>query len=208
MVGAVLAPILFRHLRGSWLIGGGLLVAAGGFGVLSQLGLTEDMTLAFGDGALIGLGVGVADTLTNDMIIAAAPKDRSADAAGISETAYELGGAMGIAVLGSFGTSVYRSRIDADAAPHLPREIVDPARETLEGDHAAAEHLPREFIPEFLWKVNDFFTVAMTDTFLLGAFILAAATLLALVVLEVHRMRSARRPGLTEDTSSAEADPA
>ncbi|WP_129657802.1 MFS transporter [Rothia halotolerans] len=205
VVGAVLAPILFRHIRGSWLIGGGLLVAAGGFGVLSQLGLTEDMALAFGGGALIGLGVGVADTLTNDMIIVAAPKDRAASAAGISETAYELGGAMGIAVLGSFGTSVYRSRIDTDAAPHLPREIVEPARETLAGAHAVAEHLPLEFIPEFLRKVNDFFTVAMTDTFRLGAFILATAALLALVVLEVHRMRSARRPGSTEGAPSVGA---
>ncbi|MCP3426051.1 MFS transporter [Rothia sp. AR01] len=192
VIGAIVAPVLIRHVRGAWLIGGGLLVAAGGFFVLSQLGLQEDIFVAFSGGALIGAGVGVADTLTNDMIIAAAPKDRSAAAAGISETAYELGGALGIAVLGSLGTSFYRSRIDDDLAAQLPQEIVGPTKDTLAAAHASAEYLPSEVVPEFLRRVNDFFTQAMTSTFGVGASILAFAALCAVVVLEVHRSRSKR----------------
>lgn len=55
--------------------------------------------------------MGLADTLSNDVTVGAAPADEGRAVAGISETAYELGAAMGIAVLGALGAGLYRSHV-------------------------------------------------------------------------------------------------
>ena len=47
-------------------------------------------------------------TLTTDLIVGAAPPERAGAASAISETGVEFGGALGIALLGSIGTAVYR----------------------------------------------------------------------------------------------------
>lgn len=186
--GAILAPILARKIPIGWLIGVGLFVAAAGYAVMAGLGVDEMMALAFTGGALIGGGVGLADTLTNDVIITTAPPNRAAAAAGISETAYELGGAMGIAILGSFGTSIYRDRVESSAAG-LPEEAVNAAKETLGGAHMVAGELPGEAAGGFIAMVNDAFTTAMTDTFIVGNAILAVTAITAVLVLRTRRAR-------------------
>lgn len=60
---------------------------------------------------LVGCGFGCVLTVASDEAISAAPPDRTGAAGGISETAFELGAAMGIALLGSLLTYVYRSRL-------------------------------------------------------------------------------------------------
>lgn len=188
--GAVIAPTLAKRIPIAWLIGGGLLIAAAGYAVLTGLSVDEAITIAFIGGALIGAGVGLADTLTNDVIIASAPPNRAAAAAGISETAYELGGALGIAILGSLGTSIYRARLDDTIAAEFPAETVDAAKDTLGGAHMAAAHLPEEAAGPFLHHVDESFTTAMTDTFLTGGSILAVVAIAAVIALRGRRARS------------------
>jgi DHA2 family multidrug resistance protein-like MFS transporter len=87
------------------------------------------------------VGFGMVVTLTSDMIIAAAPEERAGAASAISETGSELGGALGIAVLGSIGTAVYRREV-ADAVPAgVPAEATAVARDTLGGAVGVAGQL-------------------------------------------------------------------
>ena len=53
--------------------------------------------------------------MSTDLIIGAAPAERAGAAAAISETGSEMGGALGIAVLGSIGTAIYRGSSGARA---------------------------------------------------------------------------------------------
>jgi len=59
---------------------------------------------------VVGAGLGLAFTVANDLIINSVPPERAGSAAGISETAYELGMALGIALLGSVIAAVSRER--------------------------------------------------------------------------------------------------
>jgi DHA2 family multidrug resistance protein-like MFS transporter len=59
---------------------------------------------------VIGAGLGMAFAVANDVIITCVPPERAGSAAGISETAYELGMALGIAVLGSVIAAVSEER--------------------------------------------------------------------------------------------------
>jgi DHA2 family multidrug resistance protein-like MFS transporter len=116
IAGSVLAPAIARRFRLVTVMVAGLGVSAAGFGLLTQVGGATALPLIVAGSAVFSLGLSPVITLANDMIMSSAPPERAGAAAGISETTAELGGALGIAILGSIGTVVYRSAI-AEAAP-------------------------------------------------------------------------------------------
>jgi MFS transporter, DHA2 family, multidrug resistance protein len=114
-------------------------------------------------------------TLSNDIIIGTAPPERAGAASAISETCAELGGALGIALLGSVWTFVYRSRMADGVTQNLTPEMTEAAARTLGAALAAAETLPTA-------AAADLTNTART-AFLLGLKVTAAiCTLLVLVM--------------------------
>ncbi|GAB3654171.1 MFS transporter [Glycomyces tarimensis] len=144
----------------------GLAFVIAGFAALSFIGVDEGAVLVVGAFAIIGTGAGLVQTVTNDAIVAVAPADRAGAAAAISETAYELGGAMGVAVLGSVATGIYRAQLDG--AP-------DAAKETLgEATHVAAS-LPSEAGAALLEAAREAFTHGLKTTAVIGSALVAVA---------------------------------
>jgi DHA2 family multidrug resistance protein-like MFS transporter len=83
-------------------------------------------------------------TLATDLVVSAAPPERAGVAAAMSETSSEFGAAMGIAILGSIGTAVYRAGIGGEAAAALSPEVIEASRASLGGAIAIAAQLPSE----------------------------------------------------------------
>ena len=111
-----------------------------GFGLLTQVGMSS-LSIVVAACVLMMVGFGLVVTLTSDMIVSAAPPERAGAASAISETGSELGGALGIAVLGSIGAAVYRRQV-ADAVPAgVPPEAATTARDTLGGAVGVAGQL-------------------------------------------------------------------
>lgn len=126
-----LAAWIVRRLPTALLVSISTLASAAGF--LSLLGIsttTEPWIIALAL-CLIALGVGVATTLTHDIIMSSVPAERSGQAAAISETAYELGTALGTAVLGSILMVAYRSGITDAAGGIASGAVLDRAATTL-----------------------------------------------------------------------------
>ena len=88
---------------------------------------------------LVGIGLGLAFTVASDVILASVPKERAGAAAAVSETAYELGMALGIATLGSIVTGVYRNFV---VPPGIPAAVAADARDSLAAAIQAATQLP------------------------------------------------------------------
>lgn len=63
--------------------------------------------------AIMGVGIGLAETLTNDLIMGSVAPHKAGSASAISETAYEVGAVLGTAVLGSVLTATYRAQLSA-----------------------------------------------------------------------------------------------
>ena len=103
VVGSMLAPVLAQRFRPPALLAAGMAIAAAGLLVLAVDGLGA---LAAGY-ALLSVGVGQVITLSTDVIVGAAPPERAGSASALSETSTELGGALGIALLGSVGAAAY-----------------------------------------------------------------------------------------------------
>ncbi|MDQ4035837.1 MAG: MFS transporter [Chloroflexota bacterium] len=144
IVGSVAAPKVIHRFRPSVIMGSGMAVAAVGTALL--LGLGPDggtgILLIVVASIVISLGLAPVITLATELIVGSAPPEQAGAATGISETGGELGGALGIAILGSVGTAVYRTEV-ADSLPSgIPAEAAEAARDTLGGALAIAASLP------------------------------------------------------------------
>lgn len=118
IAGSMVAPRLVRALRPADVMAGGLALAALGFLLITQAGRVDGPGLVVAGMVLQAIGLAPVFTLTNDLIMSAAPPERAGAASGISETSSELGGALGIALLGSLATAVYGAALDRATITH------------------------------------------------------------------------------------------
>jgi MFS transporter, DHA2 family, multidrug resistance protein len=140
----VTAPKIIHRFRPSAIMGVGMAIAAVGAAPLLGLGLDRGTGILIVVVASIVMSLGLAPviTLATELIVGSAPPEQAGAATGMSETSGELGGALGIAILGSVGTAVYRTEV-ADLLPTgIPAEVADAARDTLGGALAIAQTLP------------------------------------------------------------------
>ncbi len=142
VVGSLLSPMAARRVRPALLMTAGLLVAAVGFVLLTQVGRGSGLAIIVASSIIFSLGLSPVFTLANDLIIGTAPPERAGAAAAISETCSEFGGALGIAILGSIGTAIYRGAMTGPVLEGIPPSLADAARETLGGAVTAAAQLP------------------------------------------------------------------
>jgi DHA2 family multidrug resistance protein-like MFS transporter len=150
IVGSMLTPPLAKRVRPSRLMAGGLVVSAFGFLVFTQIDSSTGF-LAYTLGTTtFALGSAPVFTLTTDLVVGSAPKERAGAASALSETSAELGGALGIALFGSLGVAVYRGMLGGAVPPSVPAEAAEAARSTLGGAIAAAAELPRSLGSELV----------------------------------------------------------
>ncbi len=121
----IAAPRIIHRFRPSVIMGVGMAVAAVGTAMLLGLSVEGDggLVLIAVASTVISVGLGPVITLATELIVGSAPPEQAGAATGISETSGELGGALGIAILGSLGTAVYRSRLSDSLPADIPAEI-------------------------------------------------------------------------------------
>ena len=178
VVGSMTTPLIARHVRAVYLMAGGLVFAAIGFGLFAQVDGTSGLALVVIGSTVMALGISPAVILGTDTIVTAAPPERAGAASAISETGTEFGGALGIAVLGSIGTAVYRSSM-TDAVPAgVAPAAAEAARSTLGGAVAVAEQFPA-----LLGPAREAFAQSMQLTTSVCAIIALTTAIVAVAVL-------------------------
>jgi DHA2 family multidrug resistance protein-like MFS transporter len=136
MAAGVGAARLARYAPFRALVPAGLLLAAAGYAVYA---LVDGVGGALAASVLLGAGIGLSETLTNDAILASAPAARAGSASAVSETAYETGAMLGTAVLGSVFGAVYAAALAVPTS--IGPVFAHDARETLGGAVALAERV-------------------------------------------------------------------
>ncbi|MFI2242253.1 MFS transporter, partial [Streptomyces chrestomyceticus] len=134
ILSTMLTPLLARRIRAAYLMAGGLVLAATGLTILTQVGPDSGYGIIMAGGVVMSLGFGPTLSLGNDMIIGSAPPDKAGAASAISETGTDMGTALGIAIMGSIGTAVYRGEL----RDHLPRGIPEAAADAAQDTVGAA----------------------------------------------------------------------
>jgi EmrB/QacA subfamily drug resistance transporter len=118
----------------------GLLSMAAGFAVLSTAGVGSGYPLLLAGIVLLGIGVALATTPATTAIVSSLPASKQGVASAVNDLAREVGGALGIAVLGSALTDRYQAGV-ADAAAKVPPELAHRAQEALPAALAVAERI-------------------------------------------------------------------
>jgi MFS transporter, DHA2 family, multidrug resistance protein len=188
-------------VRPAYVMTAGLAIAAVGLLGLTQLSVESGLGILIGSSIVYSLGIAPVFTLTNDLILGAAPPEKAGAASGISETGAELGGALSIAILGTIGTAVYRAQV-ADGIPAaVPAEEAATARDTLGGAVAVSDELPSALAGRVLDAAQEAFTQGLQVVALVSAIIAALAAVGVAVFL-----RQVRAPSPADGRAAAAAE--
>jgi DHA2 family multidrug resistance protein-like MFS transporter len=194
LVGALLTPLLVRHIEPAFAMAGGLVVTAIGFGLLTQVDGDSSLATLVTGSVVFAIGLAPLYTLAADLMVGSAPPERAGAAAGISETSSEFGGALGIATLGAVGTAVYRGQIDDALPAGAPPDAAEAARDTLGAAVAARDELPGEFASRLVDAAQEAFTQALQVAAALSAAVAIAAAVLAVTFVRRARMSTELEP--------------
>jgi len=179
VAGSILAPALARQLQPGITMGSGLALAASGLAVLAQLPAHHGpgLALTLAGSTLLALGISPVVTLATDLIVGTVPPERAGVASGLSETGTELGGALGIAFLGSAATGVFRSDLHTTFPSGMPPQ-------TLADATQQAATLPARLGAPLLESARNAFTHGLHV-----AALMSAAIALLLAILATTRLR-------------------
>lgn len=178
VAGSVLTPFAARLIKPVYLIAGGLALAAIGYGIVALIATGGGLAALMTGMLIVCLGLCAIGTLTTDFVLGLAPPERAGAASAISETSFELGGALGIAVLGSVVTAIYRAQMTANGITE------GPARDTLGGAVSAARDLSGPNASTILDVARQSFTAAFSVSAIVCAIIATLTCLLALRTLK------------------------
>jgi len=158
MIGFALvsAPLATRFGTRRVVVVGMALFAAG-------LGVAAAVTVDSGYGrlaaalVLLGAGMGLAGAPATESIMRSLPPDRANIGAAVNDTTRELGGALGVAIVGSIASSIYASRLDDQIPGHLPaaaRGSLGAAVANAAGDAALVAVTAREAFVEAMSRAS------------------------------------------------------
>ncbi|MFC7589642.1 MFS transporter [Nonomuraea antimicrobica] len=181
-VAAIGAPIVARRIRPGTVMGATLGVSLIGYGLLAtaEVGDATNVVLGFG---FVYLGLGAIAALGTDIVVGAAPAEKSGSAAALSETVQEFGIAAGVALLGSLSTAVYRSLAQAPAG--VTPEVAERITASLDGALAADR-------ADTVQQAREAFVVGLNV-----ASLAVGAAILAVTVLGLFMLRHIRPIGET-----------
>lgn len=177
MLVVVLIGVAVARLGTGGSIGLGLVLGAVGLAVLAIAESLEGFAVLIAALLVIGFGIGLAATVSTDAVVGSVPRERAGAASAISETAYELGVALGIAILGSLMTAQYRVRLPD--LTDLPATIAVSARESLAAGLEAIDGAH----PAVAAQLQHAFTGGMQTTALVAAGILLVAGVFAWITI-------------------------
>jgi MFS family permease len=206
---AVAAPLsarLAERFGSKLVVACGLVVVALGVGTFSLA--TADSTYGLVLIAMLigGLGMGLSITPATDSVMGAVPKENAGVGSAMNDTTRQVGGALGVAVLGSLLSTSFSSHI-ADVAGSLPDAQAALVRNSIGYAAQVAAQLGGEPGHALLTSANAAFVHAMNTTALTGAAVALLGALIALALLPARSNRSEMDDrGISEATAEAAAD--
>jgi DHA2 family multidrug resistance protein-like MFS transporter len=182
VVAGLLVVPLVRKVRPGLVVATGLALSAAGYCLVAFGNHDGGPATLLAALLILAVGVGSAETISNDLILGAAPAEKSGAAAAISETGYEVGSLLGTAVLGSILTASYQQHLALPEAVALTASAAQ-ARETLAGAVELAGSLPAPAAEALTAAARAAFDSGVHITAAIGLVLMAGASALAAVVL-------------------------
>ncbi|NPV61929.1 MAG: MFS transporter [Methanotrichaceae archaeon] len=181
MVTSALSAKVSQRIGIKLTVSGSLLVVSIGLSYLAieSTPYTVYSTLLLGMAA-IGVGLGTATGPATDSVMGAVPVSKAGVGSAMNDTTRELGGALGVAVLGSILNTKFLAELDQLTVLNLlPPEVYQTIKSGIEGAHQFATYIPfPEVQTRFLNYVDQAFIDGMKNALLVGAAIMILAAII------------------------------
>lgn len=204
-VGIALATGMAHRIGKPRVMTAGLLVAAAGYIGLTLIRPDSGILHLVCALTVVSFGIAGVAAVVTDVILSAAPPERAGAASSLAETSAEFGGALGIAILGSIGTAVYRTQMESRAPANLTPEQLAAVEDTLGGAVDTARTLPADTAAALRNAAFEAFTHELRIAAVLSAVLTAGGALLIARLLRPSRTRPADRDPAPEDLGRAPA---
>jgi EmrB/QacA subfamily drug resistance transporter len=180
VIGSPLGVRFSERFGVRWAMAAGMGLVAAGLGVLATTSVESGYGHVAVSLALIGFGMGAAMAPGTDAVMGALPAGKAGVGSAVNDTTRQVGGALGVAILGSILSSAYGSRL-AELTPGT--SVPEAAQDGLAGALAVAAQLPGEAGRVFAAEATEAFVHGMDVAVAVAAGITAAGALLVLAVL-------------------------
>ncbi|MCG5216655.1 MFS transporter [Streptosporangium sp. KLBMP 9127] len=203
---SLLAPVLARRIRPAYVMAAGLTIGSAGLLLHTQVGSTGGLVPLVVGLVLASGGIAFPMSLTMNLILGSAPPEKAGSAASISETSGELGVALGVAVLGSLGTLVYRTQLPGSLPADLPAEAASKATESITSAVATAQQLPAALGADLLDAARTAYTSGLNTVAAIGAVVFLTLAALTIALLRNTDRPTAPAPAPAREPALAGAD--
>lgn len=191
LVIAPLSAVLARRFGTKPLVAGGLLIVALGFTLLSRTTVHSTYGNCLPAFLLVGLGVGLALAPSTESIMGSLPREEAGVGSATSDTSMQLGGALGVAVLGTMLATRYQNQLTPLlAGRHIPASISKLILGSLGGALAVAQRAPAPLGSALASAARQAFISGMDLGLIVAAAVVAAAGLVVLAVLPSRPQRN------------------
>jgi EmrB/QacA subfamily drug resistance transporter len=198
-VGSVLGPRIVERIGTTAVVAGGLAIFAAGLGWASTVDASTPYLEIAAQMVLLGGGLGLTFSPATESIMGSLSADKAGVGSGVNDTTRELGGTLGVAIVGSVFASVYSGRLGSSSViAALPADL----RSTIEDSMAAAEQVVGQLPTNLAAGVRDAVNTAFLDGLFIGSLVCAAIAFTAAVV--VAALLPARERQLTTAAGETE----
>lgn len=176
----VTAPLIARRIRPGFVVSGALGLSVVGYLMLTQLDNSPcGVVIVVAGFSLAYLGLGTIAALGTDLVVGSAPADKTGSAAAMSETVQDLGVSLGIAVLGSLATAIYRGAM----LDRIPEGLAPEAHEAVGDSLWAASSVAAELPPGLIEEAQAAFTAGFSCAAVFSTVSVAVLAVLAAISL-------------------------
>jgi EmrB/QacA subfamily drug resistance transporter len=190
-VASIVGPRIVERVGATAIVSGGLVTFAAGLAWASTADAATPYIQIALQMVLLGGGLGLTTAPATESIMGSLSADKAGVGSAVNDTTRELGGTLGVAIVGSVFASIYTARLgSASAVSALPSEV----RETMERSVAAAQRviaqLPQGVVPDVRAAVN----TAFLDGFQIGSLVSAGIALGAAIIVALLLPARAKQP--------------
>jgi len=178
VVSSIMSPKLVQKFGKRKVVGSGMLIVALGVLLLSTLGIDVNYGMFVLAMCTAAFGMGIAMSPTTDLMMSAVPRSRAGMGSATNDTTRELGGSLGVAILGSLLAAQYSEKI-IPAVSQLPQQAQVVAESSLAGALRVAQMLPSQIGGALSTAAKTAWLDGYSHSLIVGAIVIAASATIA-----------------------------
>jgi len=185
-VAAAVSALIARFIGTKFTVALGIAIAALGFFYFAGIAAVHISYARFVvPMCIVSLGIGFTMAPATNSVMGSIPVNQSGVGSAMNNTTRQIGGALGVAVLGTILNSTYISQISAVQWPaQLPAQALTAIRDSIQGEHKVAEALPSPQLSQLIIsKSNEAFTAGTKDALIVAAIIMTVSVVVTLFIL-------------------------